>query len=196
MRDWAVTKRLSGRVLGVEFRVVPSTFEETLDKALFPSPADYVRQNALEKAREVYARLQSESPIVIGSDSIVVQDNIIFEKPQSDDDARRMMRLFSGRSHKVLTAVAILAPNAAKGGACETFVCVEETDVEFGDLSDDLIEAYVATGEHTDKAGGYGYQALGALFVTRISGCYYNIVGFPLFRVRKMLEDMVAQGVL
>ncbi|KAJ3298813.1 hypothetical protein HK104_010261 [Borealophlyctis nickersoniae] len=131
--------------LGLTFTVVPSTFPEDLDKSLFATPAEYVRCNAIEKAKEVHSRLNDPTNLVIGADTIVVLDDRILEKPRDTDDARRMLRDLSGRSHHVMTAVALVFRDDVGGVRVETLM--EDTEVEFGELDVQLIEAYVSTGE-------------------------------------------------
>ncbi|KAI8927861.1 inosine triphosphate pyrophosphatase-like protein [Entophlyctis helioformis] len=215
--SWSLTDRLRRRAvvlastsprrrdllsrLGIDFAVVPSTFPETLDKSTFASPADYVQTNAREKALEVYTRLKvvayldtdTANLLVVGSDTIVVLGNQILEKPVDTADAKRLLRSLSAREHVVMTAVVVIAApagGAATDGEPAVTTLMEETRVVFGRLTEEMIDAYVASGEPMDKAGGYGYQALAALFIERIQGCYYNCVGFPLYRVVQALETM------
>ncbi|KAH6566091.1 hypothetical protein BASA50_011057 [Batrachochytrium salamandrivorans] len=206
--------------LGVDFLTIPSTFPETLDKSTFAHPSAYVRHTALEKACEVMQRCKHERSVVISGDTIVVLDDRILEKPTSIDDAYTMLRELSGREHSVLTAIAILVryddtskppfiqhlnehgtnlPISAisvNPPGCHIISFVEETKVYFADITEDLLKAFIHTGEPMDKAGGYGYQSLAALFIRKIDGCYYNCIGFPLFRVVDTLQTMIAQGVI
>ena len=108
----------------------------------------------------------------------------IFGKPASPDDARRMLRLLSGATHEVHTGLAIIR----RPGAAEAVV-EEATRVTFAPLSDNEIDAYIATGEPFDKAGAYGIQGIGGRFVTRIEGCYFNVMGLPLARLWVLLRE-------
>jgi len=123
--------------------------------------------------------------IVLGADTTVVLDDQILGKPVDADDASRMLRLLSGRTHRVITGVAL----ATEAG---TELAAEVTAVRFLTLSDDEIAGYVATGEPMDKAGAYAIQGRAARWVPRVDGCYFNVVGLPLALVSTMLESMRA----
>eukprot|EP01029_Cantina_marsupialis_P028224 TRINITY_DN775885_c0_g1_i1.p1 TRINITY_DN775885_c0_g1~~TRINITY_DN775885_c0_g1_i1.p1 ORF type:complete len:204 (-),score=55.94 TRINITY_DN775885_c0_g1_i1:190-801(-) len=169
--------------IGLRFSITSSSFEENLDKSKF-TPEEYVQENALQKAKEVAERLGDEADIVIGSDTVVVCDDTIMEKPKDADDAIRTLKRLSGRAHEVLSGVCIIYGNA-------TCTFVEETKVRFAELSDEEIVAYVATGEPMDKAGSYGIQARAGAFVSGIDGCYYNVMGFPLHHFCQKLKKML-----
>ncbi|KAI9009095.1 N-acetylserotonin O-methyltransferase-like protein-like protein [Hyaloraphidium curvatum] len=182
--------------IGIAAEVVPSTFPETLDKAAFASPAGYVLATAEGKGKEVLERVAAaggEPPLVVAADTIVVLGNEILEKPESPEAAMDMLSRLSGRSHTVLTAVVLLHPDPrAPGGPPLKSAFVEETEVFFAELSEQEVEAYVATGEPMDKAGGYGYQTgAGSLLVERINGCHYNVVGFPTHRFARELRHFL-----
>lgn len=118
--------------------------------------------------------------IVIGSDTIVVLDGKVFGKPKTPEKAFEMLRALSGKTHTVYTGVA-----AVEHGEVRSFV--QGADVEFYELSDELIRKYVATGEPLDKAGAYGIQGAGALLIKGIKGDYYTIMGFPVAAVSRFL---------
>ena len=159
--------------LGIDFTVQSADVEET--SVPFETPAQYVRDVALLKTRAI----QSED-VVIGSDTIVVQNGRLLHKPKNVEEAYAHLRALSGHTHEVMTAVAI------KEGTKEvTFV--ETVRVTFYKLNDALIEAYVATGDPFDKAGGYGIQTDGAFFVEKIDGDYLAVVGLPLARLTQTL---------
>jgi septum formation protein len=125
--------------------------------------------------------------LVIGADTEVVIDGEVLGKPASDDDARRMLRRLAGRTHEVLTGVAVIRlPDGARR------IEHEVTQVTFAPLTDDEITAYVASEEHRDKAGGYAIQGRGGTFVTRVEGCYFNVVGLPLARLARILRELGA----
>ena len=154
-------------------------------------PALKVSEHLAEiKAKAVYDSLsdeEKENSIVIGADTSVILDNIIFGKPADREEAVNMLSLLSGHTHVVATGVAIF-----EGGKKKTFT--EETRVEFNALDDyqrKLIEDYIDTGSPFDKAGGYGIQDMGALLVKGISGDYANVVGFPVARLARELSNMV-----
>jgi septum formation protein len=135
-------------LLGLPFRVHVSGFEETLDKSSFGSPREYAEANAACKARDVAKREGSAADLVIGCDTIVVLDEQILEKPKSEGDAMRMLKMLSGRSHIVVSAVAMfVSGNYVK----PALVFSEETMVSFAELTDEAIAAYIRTGEPMDK---------------------------------------------
>jgi septum formation protein len=144
----------------------------------------YVLRLAAEKARRAAEGIE-ESCIVIGADTTVVLDGEMLGKPTSAEDARRMLGQLSGRLHHVLTGVAVLRlPDGALRQA------VEITAVTFAPLNEREIEFYISTGEPMDKAGAYGIQERGGRFVTRVEGCYFNVVGLPLARLYRMLREL------
>ncbi len=149
-------------------------------------PHAYVRRQAAAKAQAVADTLPPGLVCdVLAADTVVVLDDAVLEKPCDAADAVAMLRRLSARTHAVLTGVA-LVPCGQPGiaAACE----VEDTTVTFAALGEDEIAAYVATGEPLDKAGAYGIQGEAGVFVTRVDGCYFNVVGLPLPRVYRMLR--------
>jgi septum formation protein len=151
-----------------------------VDESLVPgeSPGTFVVRVALLKARTASQRHPSR--LVVAADTAVVVDDEVFGKPADAADARRMLGRLSGRSHDVLTGVALVG-----GGREDTLV--ERTTVWFAALSNGDIEAYVATGEPMDKAGAYAIQGLASRFIPRISGSYTNVVGLPVASVWGLL---------
>ena len=122
------------------------------------------------------------SIIALGADTTVTIDGHILAKPEDAADAARMLRMLSGRTHRVITGVALATATGVE-------VAAEVTGVQFRTLSDAEIAAYVATGEPMDKAGAYGIQGLAAKWIPRVEGCYFNVVGLPLALVATMLEQ-------
>jgi septum formation protein len=141
---------------------------------------------AREKAQEVFALRQSsgDPTLVLGADTVVVCDGEILGKPADAADATRMLLLLSGRTHHVVTGVAVVA------GAQVVEVAAEVTQVTVRTLSPQEIADYVAGGEPMDKAGGYAIQGYAARWIPRISGCYFNVVGLPLALVASLLEGV------
>ncbi|KAF9301804.1 hypothetical protein BGZ74_006251 [Mortierella antarctica] len=184
--------------LGLNYTIVASTFPETLDKSLFSHPTDYVKENALQKALEVYDRLKStgQTPdLVIGADTVVALGSQILEKPQSVQGAIDMLTSLSGSTHMVYTGVVLLSPPTDPSSDKPRIdLQVEGTEVRMQDLTKELIEAYVATGEPMDKAGSYGYQTMGSVLVKSINGCSWNVIGLPASRLFFMLQDFTAVG--
>lgn len=145
-------------------------------------PIAYVVRLARDKAQAVFAELNDPEAIVLGADTTVTLDGLILAKPVDAADAARMLRMLSGRTHRVITGVAVAT---ARG----TQVAAEVTGVRFLALGDKEIENYVATGEPMDKAGAYGIQGLAAKWIPRVEGCYFNVVGLPLALVSTMLQQ-------
>jgi septum formation protein len=169
------------RQIGLEPEVAPCEIEETFDHHL--SPEDNALRLSLDKARCI-AR-HRDNALIVGADTIVTVNGTLLGKPTDAADARRMLRLLSGKTHAVHTAFAIVdrPSDLAEMG-------VESTRVTFRDLPDAEIEEYVRGGSPMDKAGAYGIQDdYGAVFVSRIEGCYYTVVGFPLSRFYAALSD-------
>ena len=161
---------------GIAFEVRPAHIDERVRPG--EDARTYASRVAAEKARAVHATADGRP--VLAADTVVVVDGQILGKPSDDRDAKRMLRLLSGRAHEVVTAVALIDD---PGGAFEQ---VEVTTVEFTLLSRSEIDWYVATGEPSDKAGAYAIQGLASRFVTRIQGSYSNVVGLPVALVYAM----------
>ncbi len=170
---------------GYEFQIHPAHIPE--DPLPDEDPIAYVVRLAREKAEAVYRELAArngnsgDALAVLGADTTVTLDNHILGKPENADDAARMLRMLSGRTHRVLTGVAVAT---AEG----TEVAAEATAVQFLTVADAEIAAYVATGEPMDKAGAYAIQGRAARWIPRIEGCYFNVVGLPLALVTALLD--------
>lgn len=162
------------RQVGLSFRVAASHVPEDADGEM--SPPDLVKHLARLKASEI-ARTVDDA-IVIGADTIVVLDGAILGKPSSPAEARDMLKTLSGRTHRVYTGFSIMdRPSNRQVDDHEV------TEVTFRRLDDGEIDSYVKSGSPMDKAGAYGIQDdYGAIFVEKINGCFYNVVGFPLTR--------------
>ena len=177
---------------GYRFRVYPAHIPE--DPLPGEDPIVYVTRLAREKAEAVYRELKADSDseeerpdgqsslAVLGADTTVTLDNTILGKPANADDAVRMLRLLSGRTHRVITGVALVT-------AAGVEVAAEATAVRFLTLSDAEIADYVAGGEPMDKAGAYAIQGRAARWIPRIEGCYFNVMGLPLALVSSLLES-------
>ena len=159
------------RTVGWPFQALPVHIDELRRPG--EDPAKYVQRLAREKSEAAAA--QKRGMIVVGADTTVTIDDHILEKPSDPADAGRMLRLLNDRWHRVLTGVAVINPATA-----QTQVGYEETEVKFALMSDDQIQWYVSTGEPMDKAGAYAIQGLGARFIERIKGDYFNVVGLPV----------------
>ena len=157
------------RAAGFQFDIITAGVDESLRPG--ESPDTYVRRLAEAKAREV-AEQHPDRP-VLGADTVVVCGEAILGKPADAPDARRMLRMLSGRAHVVMTGVCLHHAGVCQGA-------VAETTVEFGALTEAEIDWYVASGEPSDKAGAYAIQGLASRLVTRIDGSYSNVVGLPV----------------
>ena len=166
------------RRAGIPFVVRAAAVDET--PLAHEKPEEYVRRLAELKARAVPA---APGEIVLGADTTVAIDGEVLAKPEDAADARRMLRLLSGRRHEVLTGVCLLSEGRA---VCE---CAA-TAVWFVPLSDGEIAEYAASGEPMDKAGAYGIQGLASKYVEKIEGCYFNVVGLPVALVYRMLAEL------
>ena len=172
------------RLIGVRFTVVASRFDESTLLHL-SDPEEYVRRAAEGKAAEVAAR---RAGIILGVDTdVVAPDGEVLGKPQDDEDAARMLRRLSGRTHTVYSGVVLLQSDGA--AVTRRAARLIGTQVTFGDLSETAIRAYVATGEPRDKAGAYGIQGGALPFVTRVDGDLSNVIGLPLWTVGEMLAE-------
>lgn len=161
-----------------DFKIIPAVGEEKADRSLPPS--EYVMELAKHKALEVAEKYPED--VVIGSDTVVVINGEILGKPKDEADAKRMLRLLSGREHSVYTGACL-----SRGNMNRSFC--EETKVRFFTLSDREIEEYTASGEPFDKAGAYGIQGTGALLVSGITGDYYNVMGLPVGRLYREMRE-------
>ncbi|MCL2579047.1 MAG: Maf family protein [Oscillospiraceae bacterium] len=154
-----------------------------LDESLPPDtpPREGAEILALRKARAAAQIRPGDT--VIGADTIVALDGVIYGKPEDTADAFRILRALSGREHTVYTGVAIVGPSGER-------VFSEATAVRFIELSDAQISAYITTGDPMDKAGAYGIQGRGALFVSGITGDFYNVMGLPVCRLAAELASL------
>jgi septum formation protein len=164
-------------LIGIPHEVRPADIDETLRRG--EDPGEYCERLAREKARVVADTIRGDA-VVIGSDTTVVVDRQVLGKPDDEADARRMLRTLSGRSHVVLTGVAVARGDRVESG-------VEEVGVTFRAIDDAEIDAYIRTGEPMDKAGAYGIQGYGATIVTRIEGDYFAVMGLALVRLVALL---------
>ncbi|HHV98274.1 MAG TPA: septum formation inhibitor Maf [Clostridiaceae bacterium] len=170
--------------IGLEFEVVPSDVDEDADT--IHAPEELVKELAYKKALSVAKMLNRQCPardaLVIGADTIVVKDGIL-GKPQNEQSAYEMLKSLGGGWHDVITGISVVS-------SCDlrSFTDFEKTRVKMRPFDDRIIRNYINTREPQDKAGAYGIQGMGALLVERIEGCYFNVVGLPLFKLSRVLE--------
>jgi nucleoside triphosphate pyrophosphatase len=170
------------RGAGISFSVLSSAVDET--PYANETPVQMVQRLADAKADLVSARAVGPA-ILVAADTVVVLGGQILGKPRSTDDARRMLELFSGRTHSVVTGVTLI-----RLPEMERRQFVETTLVTFAPLSRDEISRYLATDEPYDKAGAYAIQGHAGRYIPRIEGCYFNVVGLPLARLVSALQEL------
>ena len=170
---------------GLRFSVRPADIDET--PLAGEAPGNYVRRLSIEKAAaSISSPLASPAEIVLAADTTVDVKGEILEKPLDANDAYRMLRMLSGRTHLVHTGVTVSVPIT---GARRSSTIVVATEVTFGDLEDAAIDWYLETGEAMDKAGAYGIQGAAGAFVEKINGSVTNVIGLPLAETLTLLRD-------
>ena len=182
--------------IGIDAEIRVSGADEDVDVT---DPAELVEQLSARKAVSVADEIDSgegagsmEAYCVIGADTVVSIDGRILGKPADEADARRMLKTLSGRTHQVFTGVTLVI-TPGKAADCDIISFHEKTDVEFCEMSDEEIDAYIATGDPMDKAGAYGIQSYAAPFVSGMHGDYYNVMGLPACR---LYHEMKKNGVI
>ncbi|WP_281889060.1 nucleoside triphosphate pyrophosphatase [Paenibacillus sp. YYML68] len=174
-------------LIGLPFRVQSSDADESTEEGL--DPHQIVEQLAERKARAVLEQgrasgtLESDA-VIIGSDTIVVQDGHVLGKPKDEADALHMLRMLQGREHEVYTGIACILTTDGSARLAH-----ERTVVRMKSADDERLRRYIATGEPMDKAGSYGIQGFGATLVERIEGDYFSVVGLPVSKLYDMLSD-------
>jgi len=161
-------------MLGIPVKVSPPNIPEV--RREFETPVDYVERLAREKALSV------PGDLVLGADTTVVVRDAVLEKPVDADEALRMLQRLQGRTHQVVTSVALVADDSVHQAT-------DVTNVTFRRVDDAFLEAYVATGEPMDKAGAYGIQGYGAALVERIEGDFFSVMGLPVRLVLNLMEE-------
>lgn len=173
-------KELMG-LFRIPFSVQVADIDETMDRTL--PPYDEVARVSRLKAE---ATPRKNTDVVIAADTIVVCNGNVLGKPKDENDAFRMLKMLSGKDHQVMTGLTVLRGDAS-------LVCTEVTDIHFRELTDKEILAYIRTGEPMDKAGAYGIQGGAALFVEKMAGDYYNVMGLPVCRLGQMLKSLAPE---
>ena len=171
------------RQIGINFEIVPPDVDESR-YSFEGDPSGTAERLALAKANSTASRIDARGRLVLGADTVVLFEGQVIGKPKDAEDACAMLRKLAGRSHRVLTGFALLDPRTNRAVTAH-----EWTAVSMRDLTDAEIRAYVDTGEPMDKAGSYGAHALGAGLITRVEGCFYNVIGLPLARLLITLDN-------
>lgn len=176
------------KAIGINAQIVPANVDESVFNKL--EPEKMVRELAMLKASEV-ARSFGKNTIVIGADTCVCLDGKVFGKPRSIEEAKNMLSILQGKTHEVYTGYCVF--DCTTGSAVARS---ERTFVTFRSMTEEEIDAYVKTREPMDKAGAYGIQNMGALFVEKIEGDYFNVVGLPLCALSKLLKEEFGISIL
>ncbi len=171
------------RQLKVKFEIIDSEVDET--PLAGESVPDLVTRLSIAKAQQGLSQLQvvAAGDLVLASDTMIALDDEVIGKPASGADCQRILTRLSGRSHQVVTAIALIDHQGSIQHTCS------ENEVSFRSLQEDEIRAYCASGEPMDKAGAYAIQGIGAIFIDRISGSYSSIMGLPLFETARLLNQ-------
>lgn len=169
--------------LGLDFEVCPAD----IDESVLPGEdvAAYPLRIAMKKALAVAA--EKKDAVVLAADTAVIVDDEILGKPKSEAEAKTMLKKLSGREHVVITGIGLVDT-----GSGRTLSCAEQTIVYFHPLKETEIDAYLASGEPMDKAGAYGIQGLGALLIRRLEGDYFNVMGLPISKLYRLLQNLDA----
>lgn len=168
---------------GFSFEIIPSDADESIEEKL--SPEETVKELAKRKAE--YILNKHPDRVVFGCDTVVAVDGVILGKPADDEEAFAMLKLLSGKTHKVSTGVCVISN--------EKEICFSDTtEVTFYELSDETIRIYVSTGECSDKAGAYGIQGYGSVLVKEIKGDYFSVMGLPAARASRALSEFGIKG--
>ena len=170
--------------IGVTFEVMPAKGEEVITER---QPEQVVKELSRQKAEEIAAGIQGEHVIILGADTVVAYDGKILGKPKDETDARRMLSMLCGNTHSVYTGVTVIV---LKDGESQIHSFYEETKVTMYPMTDAQIFAYIQTKEPMDKAGAYGIQGKGAVFIEKIDGDYNNVVGLPLAKIFHKIEEV------
>lgn len=175
-------KQLLSRIFS-DFDICPSSADETVPETV--KPYEYAEYLAVKKAEDIAEK--NKDSLVIGCDTVVINGSKILGKPQSRNDAYDMIKMLSGKKHQVMTGICLCL-----SGKSVSFSC--RTDVEFYNLSETEILEYIASDEPYDKAGAYGIQGAGGLFVKRIDGDFYNVMGLPVAELNRRIKQFTSCG--
>jgi len=167
--------------LNLDFKIIPSEIEEIIDEKVFSNKL--IEDLALEKAIDVRKKINYPA-VIIGADTVVVIDNRVLGKPKDRQEAFEMIKMLQGKTHKVVSAIAVIDTRNEK-----ILTDSVESRVSFKPLSDNEINSYIDTGEPMDKAGAYAIQGVGSILVSSICGCYSNIVGISTYKLAEMLKE-------
>ncbi|MDI3508166.1 MAG: nucleoside triphosphate pyrophosphatase [Clostridiales bacterium] len=172
-REWLLKN------IGLQFETIPSSVNE--DISIAKHPKEVVMRLAMDKARDVYDKTDGQRT-VIAADTVVVKDDRVLGKPKDEKQAFDMLKFLQGGYHEVCSGIAVLdSEYGLEINDCEI------TYVKMAPMDEDTIKRYITSGEPMDKAGAYAIQGKGAVFIERVEGCYYNVVGLPIFKLFQIL---------
>ncbi|EFN85032.1 uncharacterized protein LOC105182700 [Harpegnathos saltator] len=174
------------RHLRINAEVIPSLYDENLDRSKYNNHGDYVQDIAKYKVLEVYERLKTDAlppSLIIGADTMVTMNDVVYGKPQNETEAFQMLSSLANKEHVVYTGVYLKTSKSQ-------VQFYESAKVKFGDISEKQIREYIKTGDPMDKAGGYGLQGMGGCLIEKIDGDYYTITGLPLYSLSRRLNQM------
>lgn len=175
--------------IDIPFEIVTADLDEISNETI---PSEIAMDLALQKGRCVFDKVsESGNSFVVASDTIVVLDNVLYGKPKDKEEAKAILMKLSGKTHQVLTGVCFIY-NDSNGKRVE-HAFYDLTDVTFAEISERLLENYIATGDSLDKAGAYGIQGPSLTFISDLKGSYSNVVGFPLDKIIKELTNLFGQ---
>lgn len=166
--------------MGFDFEVITADTDESSDVT---DPESLVQILAVRKGKAVQGVCDCEDTLIISCDTVVSCDGKILGKPLNVEEAKAMLQMLSGRSHTVLSGLSLFYNGKTISG-------VEKTDVYFGNMPESFIDSYVASGDSMDKAGGYAVQGRTALYIDKIDGCYFNVVGLPVRLLTKLMGNL------
>lgn len=169
-------------MLGLTFQIIPSEIDESFSE--YETLEENLRALTEKKATFVLQNHSIDNALILAADTIVVLEKRVLAKPQNFSEAFEMLSTLSGKTHTVYTALYLL--NTANNHALHH---IEKTDVTFCTLTPQEIRRYLSFGEWVDKAGAYAIQGLGSIFIEKINGCFYNVMGLPLFTLCKMIKS-------
>ena len=170
-------------LMGVDFEVMPSDTEEDMKQKCSVAKLSEILSE--QKAKDIFDKT-SGNRVVIGSDCMVYADNKIYGKPKNDDDAKQMLKTLSGNWHKVVTGLCVFVE---RDGIITKYRTHDITKVKFVTLDNTMIDNYLKTGEHKDKAGAYAVQGYSGVFVEKLSGNYSTVIGIPTHKLFKILHE-------
>ncbi|KAL6436050.1 hypothetical protein ACFW04_005691 [Cataglyphis niger] len=176
--------------LRINAEIIPSLYDENLDRSKYTNHGEYVQDIAKYKVLEVYERLKADSvppSLIIGADTMVTMGDVIYGKPHNEAEAFQMLSSLANKQHVVYTGVCLKTPKVE-------LKFYESANVKFGDVSERQIREYIKTGDPMDKAGGYGLQGIGGCLIEKIDGDYYTITGLPLYALAKHLNRIFSNN--